>query len=131
MPNRRLFLACLVFSGVALAHIGAYAAQRIAFTPEAFAAAQKSSKPILVDITAPWCPTCKAQQPILRQLMKDARRSELVIIEVDFDSQKEVVRSFNARSQSTLIVFKGETEIGRTVGDTNPASIAALLEAAL
>jgi thioredoxin 1 len=131
MPNRRLFLACLVFSGVALANIGAYAALRIGFTSEAFASAQKAGKPILVDITAPWCPTCKAQQPILRQQMKDARRSELVIFEVDFDSQKEAVRSFNARSQSTLIVFKGETEIGRSVGDTNPASIAALLDAAL
>lgn len=131
MPNRRLFLACLVFSGVALANIGAYAAQRVSFTRAAFAAAQKAGKPILVDITAPWCPTCKAQQPILRQLMKDAKRSELVIFEVDFDSQKEAVRSFDARSQSTLIVFKGETEVGRSVGDTNPASIAALLEAAL
>jgi thiol-disulfide isomerase/thioredoxin len=99
--------------------------------PEAFAAAQKTGKPILVDITAPWCSTCRAQQPILRQLMKDPKFSALVIFEVDFDSQKEAVRSFNARSQSTLIVFKGDTEFGRSVGDTSPASIAALIGAAL
>lgn len=131
MPNRRLFVACLLFSAVVPINIGAQAAQRVSFNPATFAAAQKAGKPILVDIAASWCPTCKAQQPILRQLMKDARHSELVIFEVDFDSQKEAVRSFNARSQSTLIVFKGEMEIGRSVGDTNPASIAALLDAAL
>jgi thioredoxin 1 len=36
-----------------------------------------------------------------------------------------------ATSQSTLIVYKGETEKGRTVGDTNAASIEALLDQAL
>lgn len=131
MPNRRLFLGCLVFGSVALANAGAYAARAASFTPAAFAAAQNTGKPILVDINATWCSTCRAQQPILRQLMKDARFSDFVVFEVDFDSQKETVRSFQARSQSTLIVFKGGTEIGRSVGDTDPASIAALLEAAL
>jgi hypothetical protein len=36
-----------------------------------------------------------------------------------------------ATSQSTLIAFKGETEKARSVGDTNPASIAALVKSAL
>jgi thioredoxin 1 len=33
--------------------------------------------------------------------------------------------------QSTLIVFKGEKEVGRSVGDTNANSIAALLGKAI
>jgi thioredoxin 1 len=36
-----------------------------------------------------------------------------------------------ATSQSTMIVYQGETEKGRSVGDTNPASIEALLDGAL
>ena len=112
-------------------NIGAEAAQQVSFTSGAFAAAQKAGKPILVDITAPWCSTCRAQQLVLRQLSNDPKFSPLVIFEVDFDSQKEPVRSFNAWSQSTLIAFRGGTEIGRSVGDTNPSSIAALLNAAL
>ena len=34
---------------------------------------------------------------------------------------------FNVQRQSTLIVFKGKQEAGRSVGDTNAASIEALL----
>jgi hypothetical protein len=44
---------------------------------------------------------------------------------------KPVVREFGAQMQSTLIVFKGATEQGRSVGDTKPASIAALLDKSL
>jgi hypothetical protein len=50
---------------------------------------------------------------------------------MDFDTQKDDVRALEAQRQSTLIVFKGETEKGRSVGDTNEASIATLLESAL
>jgi hypothetical protein len=46
-------------------------------------------------------------------------------------SQKEVVRRFGARMQSTLVVFKGNKEEGRSVGDTDRKSIAALLNKAL
>jgi len=47
------------------------------------------------------------------------------------DNQKDAVRNFGAQSQSTLIVFKGEKEISRSVGDTKSESIAALLGSAL
>ena len=43
------------------------------------------------------------------------------------NSQKDVLRRFNVQRQSTLIVFKGKQEAGRSVGDTNAASIEALL----
>src|SRR6516225_560867 len=50
---------------------------------------------------------------------------------VDFDTQKDAVRFFGARMQSTLIAFKGTTETGRSVGETERSSIAALLNKAL
>jgi hypothetical protein len=50
---------------------------------------------------------------------------------VDFDDQKDAVKSFGVRTQSTLIAFKGDKETGRSVGDTNRSSIAALLDKTL
>jgi thioredoxin 1 len=41
------------------------------------------------------------------------------------------VRALHANQQSTLITYKGDTEKGRSVSDTNKASIAALLDSAL
>ncbi|KAB2910464.1 MAG: thioredoxin family protein [Hyphomicrobiaceae bacterium] len=101
------------------------------FTQAAFEAAQKAGRPILVDISASWCSTCKAQKPILSALSKSETFKDFVMLEVDFDSQKDVVRALKARNQSTLIVFKGINEVGRSVGDTDPDSIEALLSKAL
>ena len=77
------------------------------FTPAAFDAAKAAGRSILVDVSAPWCPTCKAQHPILSGLEAEPRFKDLVVLAVDFDSQKDVLRSLGVRMQSTLIAFKG------------------------
>ena len=102
-----------------------------AFYQEAFASAQADGDSILVHINAPWCPTCRAQRPIIEELEKSPKFEKLKVFRVDFDSQSDIVRSFRATSQSTLIVFKGKAETGRSVGETDPDAIAALLEKAL
>jgi thiol-disulfide isomerase/thioredoxin len=84
-----------------------------------------------VEIHATWCPTCKAQAPILSEIEKGADYKTLLVLHVDFDAQKDAVRRFGARMQSTLITFKGGKETGRSVGDTNPDSLAALLAKAI
>ncbi len=130
MLSRRSVLFAAAAASAALA-APAFAAETKAFDPASFAAAQNAGKPILVAIHASWCPTCKAQKPILSDLMADSKFNNLVYFIVDFDSQKDAVRYFGARMQSTLIAFKGATETGRSVGDTDRASIAALLTKAL
>jgi thioredoxin 1 len=106
----------------------AAAAQKIAFDIPAFQAAQAAGKPILVDIRADWCHTCARQQPIISQLSSKPKFKDLVVFEVDYDRQKPIVRAFRARYQSTLIAFKGVTEVGRSIGDTRTAGIEALLD---
>ena len=97
------------------------------YSQQAFSAAQKAGKPILLHITAPWCPTCKAQKPILGKIEAEPQFKNLVVLNIDFDSQKDLLRKLRVNQQSTLIAYKGKTEVGRTVGDTDPASIAALV----
>ena len=127
----RSLLLAIVASAALLGSLPASAAEWKSFDAAAFAAAKKEGKPILVDIFAAWCPVCRAQNPILVQLTREPKFKDLVVFKVDFDTQKADVRALKATSQSTLIVFKGETEKGRTVGDTNPPSIATLVESAL
>lgn len=128
MFSRRSLFAFVALLASAFA-VGA--AERRAFTQGAFATALAEGRPILVHIHAPWCPTCRAQDPILEKLEADPKFSGLSVFRVDFDSQKDAVRSFKATSQSTIIVFKGGKEVGRSVGDTNAGSIAALLDKTL
>jgi len=121
----------LVLGAAVLAWTGAAHAAARPFTAADFAAAQAADKPILIDVTASWCPTCRAQKPILAALLGEARFAEFVLFEVDYDRQKDVVRRFAVRMQSTLIVLRGQDELGRSIGDTNRASIVSLLEMAL
>jgi thioredoxin 1 len=109
----------------------ARAADEQPFSAKAFAAAEEAGKPILIEVHASWCPTCKAQKPILSELTAQPKFSDLKVFYVDFDSQKDVVKSFGVQMQSTLITFHGKTETGRSVGDTERASIAALLDKAI
>ncbi len=92
-----------------------------------FSALQADGKPILIHVTAPWCPTCRAQHPIVSDLAAAAGNDDLVVFEVDFDSQKDVLRQFNVRQQSTLIAFSGAEERARAIGITDRAAIAALV----
>ncbi|MGE0744793.1 MAG: thioredoxin family protein [Rhodospirillales bacterium] len=99
------------------------------FDQAAFQAAQAGNKPIIVEIHAPWCPVCAKQKPVLSQL-RDTDYKDLVSFAIDFDSQKELVARFGARAQSTLIVFKGGSEAGRSVGVSDPAAIKTLVQKA-
>ena len=131
MLSRRHFLVSSLFASALISSSVSMAGERIDYSPAAFDAAQKAGRSILVEIHAPWCPTCRAQAPILSELEGQAKFEHLLVVHVDFDSQKDAVQRFGARMQSTLIIFKGQSETARSVGDTNAASIAALLDKAV
>ncbi|MGE3289788.1 MAG: thioredoxin family protein [Geminicoccaceae bacterium] len=130
--RRRAFMMTAAMIGGLLCGLigGAAAAERKPFDATSFQAAQAANEPILVAIAAPWCPTCKAQKPIIDSLVTNSAYRGLTIFEVDFDTQKDVVRGFGARMQSTLIAFRGIAETGRSVGVTDPESIEALIRSA-
>ena len=127
MLNRRQALSAFALSAAVLFGSAVLAADKQPFDQKAFAAAQSAGKPILVEVTAPWCPVCKAQAPILSKLKSESRFKELVSFNIDFDSQKDLLKKFGVQKQSTLIVFKGAKEEGRSTGVTDAAAIDTLL----
>lgn len=119
--------AALIVSAFCLSLVAALPAQAFeAFTKAAFQQAQESGANILVHVHAPWCPTCKAQEPGISQLERD--NPMLKVFRVDFDSQKDVVKEMKVSSQSTLIAFKGKMESSRMVGVTDPMAMAVLIK---
>lgn len=93
------------------------------YSASSFAAAQNTGKTIVVDVHADWCPTCRAQQPILNELRKDKRLADAVFIRVDFDKDKAFLRAHRIPRQSTILVFKGKTETARSIAQTNRAAL--------
>lgn len=102
-----------------------------AYSAAALRSAQRAGQPVLVDVYASWCSTCKAQQTVLSDLLEDPRYASIRAFRVDFDSDREFLRTHGVRSQSTLILFEGEREISRSVGQTDERLIRKQVETAL
>lgn len=109
----------------------ASAAEFRSFDQAAFAQAQADGRSILVEVFAPWCPTCRAQSPIVRTTARHADFSNLIVFRIDFDGQRNAWRALNVRRQSTLIAYNGARETGRLVAATDPNRIEALMRSAL
>ena len=112
----------MVASGVVWAN------QVDAFEESKFKKAQKSGKTILVAVHADWCPTCKKQSSIIEKLTKDKAFEKVVFLRLDFDHDTKWLMKFAVGHQSTLIVFVGDQEKVRSIGETNPEKVRALLE---
>ena len=108
----------------------AHAAPPVPYDQTALAAAQAAGKPILIAVHATWCPVCAKQDPIIRKLAVTPAFKDMVIMIVDFDAQKDVVRALDVQKQSTLIVMNGKTERDRSTGVSDEAAITALLSKA-
>ncbi len=102
-----------------------------AFEQAKFDQLLKEGKPILVTIYADWCSTCRTQEVFLKDMLKTPPYNNLHVLRVDFDEQKDIVRAFKVRMQSTLIVFSNGKEIARSIADTNKDSVAQMLRKAL
>lgn len=109
----------------------AFAAPSQPFDAKTFEAAQAAGKAIVVEIHADWCTECKAQNRVLDRLTEEPRYSPLVRLRIDYDKQKDLVRQFKARMQSTLVVYKGNKELSRAVGITSEDKIRALVDKAI
>ncbi len=135
MIDRRALIGLVAVAPVALATgwlaTGSFAAERVRYDRALFDAAVAAGGPVLIDVYAPWCTTCRAQSAVLAELFARPEFSAFQVFVIDYDTEKDIMRSFGVQQRSTLIAFSGGAEVGRIVGDTRPAAIEALLAAAI
>ncbi len=122
----RWFAACAASFFASLAFAGTIEP----YDQAAFDKLAAAGKPIVLSVRAPWCPTCKAQDPIQSSLMQQPAYADYTLMTIDFDSQKDLLKKYKVAMQSTIIAFRGKDEVGRSVGDTKEASIDALMKKA-
>ena len=133
--NRRSFLATL--AATTALPMTAIAAQ--GFIPfdnsDPIAAALARGETVFVDYATDWCSTCAAQERVISRLRAEnpAYDANITFVRVDFDAfgNAPVSTSRNIPRRSTLIVLKGDQELGRIVAGTRTRDIQALLDTAL
>ncbi|MGO1003814.1 thioredoxin domain-containing protein [Lysobacter sp. CA196] len=79
---------------------------------------QAKGKTVLVDVHANWCPTCRAQAPILEKLLKEPSLSKIAELRLDWDAQRDEARAMGAPRQSTLLLYRGGKKIALSVAET-------------
>jgi len=114
-----------------LAQTAAGAATPEDFNIERFQALQERGEPVLVEISADWCPVCAVQKNVLKELYSKDDIQRVHWLELDWDAQRQAARDLGAWRQSTLILFRGHEEIDRLVAQTDAGTIAELLDKAV
>lgn len=135
---RRTFLTSLT-AATALTTLPRPAAaapgQTLAYTPGLIDTALSRGQTLFVDYAADWCSTCARQERIIHSLRaaEPAYDKHIVFIRVDWDSygRDPVATARRIPRRSTLIVLKGDKELGRIVAGTAESKIKALMDTAL
>jgi thiol-disulfide isomerase/thioredoxin len=125
----RLFILCILMF-FAAGTVPLSQAAEVAYTQTAFDAAVKEGRAVAVVFHANWCPTCRAQAPVLKQLMLEPKFKNLTLFVADYDKEKALEHTLHVTQQSTIVVFKGGAEITRSTGETTQDSLAAVLSKA-
>lgn len=90
-----------------------------------------SGQAVAVDFHADWCPTCRAQAPIVKDLLSTPEFKNITVLIANYDTELALRKSLNVTKQSTLVVFRHGKEVARSTGDTTREGLAALLRQAL
>jgi len=88
-----------------------------------------SAAPVLVDFYADWCGPCKMVAPLVDEIAQ-AHVGRLLVVKVDTDRAQALSQKLGIRGIPTLIVYKGGSELGRSVG-FEPDRVRALAEEAV
>jgi thioredoxin 1 len=108
-----------------------HALEKEPFSQERFETLQAEGAVVLIDVYASWCSTCAKQQLAFETYRKANPDKKFIILEIDFDKQKDLVRQFRAPRQSTLLIHKGKEQFWFSVAETRPDVIAAELDKAI
>lgn len=96
-----------------------------------FTRAQLENKSVVIDVAAWWCPVCRVQQSRLKSLVTENADFKNIIILVVSNGDSEAKQKFTIASRGTLVAFKGKSEKGRLVLETDRDKIRTLLRSSL
>lgn len=134
MKRRDFLLSAASFPVLAALPTAAFA-EALDYTDGLVKQLLAEGKTVFIDYKASWCSTCAAQERVINALQADnpAYEASIAFVNVDWDQfgRADIVKSYKVPRRSTLLVLKGDQELGRIVAGTGEAEIKALMDTAL
>jgi thioredoxin 1 len=75
----------------------------------------RSERPVLVDVSAPWCGPCRVARPVVAELAR-AHAQNLKVVEIDGDQSPELVERLGVRGFPTFLGLVRGAEVTRSAG---------------
>ena len=109
-----VFIFCVfAFSAVALE-------KKTNFNEELFNKAQTEGKIVVVSSWIKYCTSCASQMKAINTLKEELNNFEYYTFEV---TNREIADLLNVQYQTTLLIFKDNKELHRSIGVTNKDTI--------
>ena len=91
------------------------------FSMETFEKAKASGKTIVINSYEIWCGTCTAQTKVLNQAKKDF--NSIIFLSFEQGKNKEIAKKLDIKFRTTIVVYKGNNEVSRIIGQTSKKTI--------
>ena len=124
-----IFIFCLfIFNSSAIA-------KETTFKKELFDKAQSEGKVVIISSWIKYCSSCASQMKILKEAKKQGVLSDIKFDNIEYFSfdvtNREIADFFNIQYQTTLLIFKGDNEVYRSIGETTEELIYEALKASI
>ncbi len=117
-----IFLVCVFALNVNSAE------KKTTFDKKLFDKAQANGKVVVVSSWIKYCTSCASQMKVLDKAKNDFDNIEYFKFEV---TNKEIAKLLNVQYQTTLLIFKDNKEVYRSIGETNKDLIYKAIESSI
>ena len=90
-------------------------AKETTFKKELFEKALSDGKVVVVSSWIKYCTSCASQMKVLEKAKNDFENIKYFTFDV---TNKEIAKLFNVQYQTTLLIFKDNKEVYRSIGET-------------
>ena len=90
--------------------------KKTTFNKDLFDKAQSDGKVVLVSSWIKYCTSCASQMKVLDKAKNEFDNIEYFTFDV---TNKEIAKLFDVQYQSTLLIFKNNKEVYRSIGETS------------
>ena len=117
-----IFIICIfTFSANALE-------KKTTFNKELFNKAQSEGKVVVVSSWIKYCSSCASQMKVLNKAKNEFNNIEYFTFEV---TDKKIAKLLNVQYQTTLLIFKDNKEVYRSIGEASRDAIYKAIESSI